>query len=246
MFPHTRLLRVLGHVSRDGQWGWDGACLEWPSDSSDDPKGYKAGDANLYRYCGNRPVIHVDPSGCGFWGSVGDFCYDYGRYLMHPSQMDPDLQVGNGIGYGMIGIGTGGLAGIGAGVAVGAGVAAVGGGSTVAGIAGGVTGSTVGGAVGAAVGGSGGGELGRGIGGFGGALGGGMGGASAAGAKAAAANAAKRAAAKEFFCNPLRQPEPFTPPYNPRMPRITPLGPGTDGGATPGPSGYPPAPPSPN
>ena len=115
MFPHTRLLRVLGHVSRDGQWGWDGACLEWPSDASDDPKGYKAGDANLYRYCGNRPVIHVDPSGCGFWGSVGDFCYDYGRYLMHPSQMDPDLQVGNGIGYGMIGIGTGGLAGIGRG-----------------------------------------------------------------------------------------------------------------------------------
>ncbi len=30
---------------------------------SEDPIGYSAGDANLYRYCGNGPIIHVDPTG---------------------------------------------------------------------------------------------------------------------------------------------------------------------------------------
>ncbi len=33
---------------------------------SEDPAGHAAGDANLYRYCGNSPVMNVDPSGlCG-------------------------------------------------------------------------------------------------------------------------------------------------------------------------------------
>ncbi len=30
---------------------------------SQDPKGFAAGDANLYRYCGNGPTTHVDPTG---------------------------------------------------------------------------------------------------------------------------------------------------------------------------------------
>ena len=60
MFPHIGVLRVLGHVSREGRWGWDGACLEWPSDSSDDPI---ASTTNLYCYCGDEPTNWTDPSG---------------------------------------------------------------------------------------------------------------------------------------------------------------------------------------
>ena len=98
MFPHTRLLRVLGHVSRDGQWGWDGACLEWPSDSSDDPSGYDAGDPNLYRYCGDKPTGAVDPTGLEwqqngqgkwFWnqGTTGwRFYVGYGWYRSRKQQ----------------------------------------------------------------------------------------------------------------------------------------------------------------
>ena len=36
--------------------------------ASEDPLGFAAGDANLYRYAGNSPVMHVDPSGLCFTG----------------------------------------------------------------------------------------------------------------------------------------------------------------------------------
>jgi RHS repeat-associated protein len=35
---------------------------------TEDPAGFDAGDVNLYRYCGNGPVINVDPSGLCFSG----------------------------------------------------------------------------------------------------------------------------------------------------------------------------------
>jgi len=36
--------------------------------ASEDPLGFAAGDVNLYRYAGNSPVMHVDPSGLCFTG----------------------------------------------------------------------------------------------------------------------------------------------------------------------------------
>ena len=38
--------------------------------TSQDPKGFKAGDANLYRYDGNNPINRTDPSGTS-WDSLG-------------------------------------------------------------------------------------------------------------------------------------------------------------------------------
>ena len=43
--------------------GSDGASLGWTVDAFVDPISYRAGDANLYRYCGNSPVMYVDPFG---------------------------------------------------------------------------------------------------------------------------------------------------------------------------------------
>ncbi len=56
----TGLLKVLGLVSREGRWGWDGACLETVSGIAHDPIN---ADINLYRYCGDNPAIYVDPTG---------------------------------------------------------------------------------------------------------------------------------------------------------------------------------------
>jgi RHS repeat-associated protein len=137
-----------------------------------DPIGFAGGTDNLYEYVGNAPTMFTDPTGL-FWG-------DYWYYLTHPWEMDGDLQVANGVAYGMIGMGTGGLAGIGAGAAAGAGVVAIDGSSGAAGIAGGLAGGVVGRAVGEAVGGFGGGDLGANIGGIGGGLIGGIGGGAAA------------------------------------------------------------------
>jgi len=39
---------------------------------SEDPSGFDGGDANLYRYAGNSPVIYVDPSGLCYEGLFGD------------------------------------------------------------------------------------------------------------------------------------------------------------------------------
>ena len=36
---------------------------------SHDPLGFAAGDANLYRYCGNSPTNFTDPGGCSGLGS---------------------------------------------------------------------------------------------------------------------------------------------------------------------------------
>ncbi len=56
------LLKVLVPVSRDGRWGWDGACLESVSGSCVDPISYKGG-MNLYEYVRDDPTNATDPSG---------------------------------------------------------------------------------------------------------------------------------------------------------------------------------------
>jgi RHS repeat-associated protein len=38
---------------------------------SQDPKGFAAGDTNLYRYVGNEPTVRTDTSGLDWWGGVG-------------------------------------------------------------------------------------------------------------------------------------------------------------------------------
>ena len=53
-----------------------------------DPKGFSAGDVDLYRYVGNSPPNGVDPTGL----SGGQFWGDYWHYLNNPGDMDPDLQ----------------------------------------------------------------------------------------------------------------------------------------------------------
>jgi hypothetical protein len=59
----TGILKVAGHVSREGHWGWDGASLEYVPGIAQDPMGLAAGDENLYRYCANEPTDATDPSG---------------------------------------------------------------------------------------------------------------------------------------------------------------------------------------
>jgi RHS repeat-associated protein len=62
---------------RDGDTGLQNNWHRWYDPAagrwlSEDPKEYGAGDFNLYRYCGNMPTNGTDPSGLGFWGSVGN------------------------------------------------------------------------------------------------------------------------------------------------------------------------------
>ncbi len=77
---NTGLLKVLGLVSREGRWGWDGACLETVSAIAHDPI---AADINVYRYCTNNPVDTADPNGeapkqwdwtCSVYGSSKKTC----------------------------------------------------------------------------------------------------------------------------------------------------------------------------
>ena len=56
----TRFAQVFGDVRQGRRWGSDGASLESVSGFSHDPI---AADVNLYRYCGDDPLIHTDPSG---------------------------------------------------------------------------------------------------------------------------------------------------------------------------------------
>jgi RHS repeat-associated protein len=97
---------------------------------SQDPIGFEAGDANLYRYVGNGPVGHLDPLGLWWWDD--DWIeLGFGGLL---GFQGPDVQaaagnsiISNPISNVGIGAATGGLAGAGTGTVVGAGVGAVGG-----------------------------------------------------------------------------------------------------------------------
>ncbi len=94
MFPHIGVLRVLGHVSREGQWGWDGACLEWPSDSSDDPiaieavrtgVGTSVGLSQLsFNENGTVPILNatvIDSAVLSAYYRAGDYDGDMGRFI---------------------------------------------------------------------------------------------------------------------------------------------------------------------
>jgi RHS repeat-associated protein len=84
-FAYTgRLLdKATGLQNNLNRW-YDASIGRW---LSEDPIGFNAGDANLYRYVGNGPVNARDPSGLWRWWD------DYLYYLLNPSEMDSDLQV---------------------------------------------------------------------------------------------------------------------------------------------------------
>src|SRR5262249_37326401 len=54
---------------------YDAALGKWVSV---DPIGFEAGDANLYRYVGNAPTNHTDPSGLDYtWYTITNNSYTY-------------------------------------------------------------------------------------------------------------------------------------------------------------------------
>ncbi|HBO45081.1 MAG TPA: hypothetical protein DD670_14360 [Planctomycetaceae bacterium] len=55
-----RLRDKLTGLHNNGNRWYDAVLAHW---QSEDPIGFAAGDANLYRYCGNDPVNWIDPSG---------------------------------------------------------------------------------------------------------------------------------------------------------------------------------------
>ena len=75
--------------------------------ASEDPLGFAAGDANLYRYVGNSPIDYVDPSGMSWLSNlwrkvsddVGDFLSDVGDFFekqWHHGTIQ-DILVGTGV-----------------------------------------------------------------------------------------------------------------------------------------------------
>ncbi|NLE37879.1 MAG: hypothetical protein GX621_07630, partial [Pirellulaceae bacterium] len=52
--------KLTGLQTNGNRW-YDAVLAHW---QSEDPIGFAAGDANLYRYCGNDPVNRIDPNGC--------------------------------------------------------------------------------------------------------------------------------------------------------------------------------------
>jgi len=151
---------------------------------SQDPIGFEAGDANLYRYVGNGPISRVDPQGLeGFlsnylhyllnpkemdWDLVNlhetlvQIPIDYWHYLTNPTEMDEGLAFTSGLAWGAAGAALGGLGGM-----------VIGGTLLGGGLIGGIGGSVSGGAIGTTVGNAGG-PLGGTIGGLGGGVLGGM------------------------------------------------------------------------
>jgi RHS repeat-associated protein len=85
---------------------YDPAVGRW---ISEDPIGFAADDANLYRYLGNQPTAFIDPTGLRWslpsWG-------DYWHYLWHPSEMDSDIQTAQKISLGVAAAAGGGAAGL--------------------------------------------------------------------------------------------------------------------------------------
>ena len=114
-----------------------------------------------------------DPGWLSYWWQ------SYKTYV-NPTYNNGDwMDYGKQVGWGMVGVGAGGLAGVGAGAVVGAAGAALGSGAAATTLAGGLAGGLVGGEVGGAIGGIGG-NVGQTIGSIGGGLLGGMGGANLA------------------------------------------------------------------
>ena len=65
-FLGAGVCQIFSDVSRDVGLGSVGATLEWTVASSNDPI---ASSPNLYAYCGDNPVIYVDPLGLCARGS---------------------------------------------------------------------------------------------------------------------------------------------------------------------------------
>gem|GEM_PF-6710263 len=130
---------------------------------------YAAWYAQYMAYMGQIAAPVVPSSEPSFWDL-------YWYYLLpgHDAPADPWLlNVGSEIGWGIVGVGTGGLAGIGVGSAVGGGLL---GGGTAGAVVGGIVGGGVGGAIGDTVGSIAGGDIGGTIGTTGGGFAGGWGG----------------------------------------------------------------------
>jgi RHS repeat-associated protein len=56
---------------------------------SEDPTGFEAGDTNLYRYVGDNPINHVDPSGTQDFGGGGSGTTSQQNYFQPTPPMDP-------------------------------------------------------------------------------------------------------------------------------------------------------------
>ena len=98
MFGYTGRAKdnVTGLQNNLNRW-YDSKTGGW---ISKDPTGFDAGDTNLYRYVRNSPTNATDPS--GLWLGMGLPSWtDYKSYLWHPSRMDMDLRVGQGVAAGV-------------------------------------------------------------------------------------------------------------------------------------------------
>jgi len=62
-FTGRALDATTGEQYNNARW-YDSVTGRW---QSEDPSGLGAGDANLYRYCGNGPTNGVDPGGEARW-----------------------------------------------------------------------------------------------------------------------------------------------------------------------------------
>ena len=80
MLLESRIERVFCGASREGHWGWDGACLETVSAIAHDPISYRGKDFNLYRYVGNSPIRRTDPTGLQAGaGTISQAQLDYAK-----------------------------------------------------------------------------------------------------------------------------------------------------------------------
>ncbi len=199
--------------------------VNFPDPSGRGPCGQPVWDADLGRYVDplyeqwaaearqrQRPVRQAS-SEPGFWQG-------YWYYLWNPSKMDRDLRIAQKVALGTAAVAGGGAAGLAAGGAVTTWVAAGGAPAIEASTAGSVVGVSVGSTTGYLIGR----PLGTDVANVG-ALGGGLIGGFApavAPPRPQGMTPAERAAADEFFGNPMRQPEPYVPPFDPYAPRFTP------------------------
>jgi hypothetical protein len=111
---------------------------------SEDPIGFEAGDANLYRYVGNGPAIYVDPTGLFVaWPTLREYWAYFNPADDYPIDVVPYGDVVQVTAICAAAIGTGGVAGTGAATAA----SAAGAGSVVSAIIGGAVGGGVAGGV---------------------------------------------------------------------------------------------------
>ncbi|NLE38417.1 MAG: RHS repeat-associated core domain-containing protein, partial [Pirellulaceae bacterium] len=90
-----RLRDKLTGLQNNGNRWYDAVLAHW---QSEDPISFAAGDANLYRYCGNDPLNWIDPSGLERypWQSMGG----WNPFSWPIVRMVPNLLTGNSDIYG--------------------------------------------------------------------------------------------------------------------------------------------------